>query len=136
MKNFSVFLTGIVCLLLSIPSFASFFEVCDVTAKVVSIEELSVFGKGSRSVPPGVNPDGQGVYSFVNLLNLEILDVKAEVGSHRDCKQMMDKTHNVVLDSKDLLPGVKAGDELKLQRTQNNSRVANGSAYSETWVLR
>ncbi len=134
MKNFSLFLAGITCLFVTTPSFASFFEVCNVTAKVASLEELSVFGKGSVSVPSGVNPDGKEVYSFVKLLTLEVLDVEAQ-GGHTDCKRMLDNNHKVILDSKDILAGTKIGDQLKLTRTTQNGMTPNGVAYGQTWKL-
>lgn len=115
-------------------AFASFFEVCDVTAKVISIEELSVFGKGSSSVPAGVNPDGKEVYSFMKLMTLEVLDVKAQ-GGHTDCKRMLGSNHKVIIDSKNILSTTKAGDQLKLTRSQHNGRTPTGVAYAETWAM-
>lgn len=126
---------ALACLFSATPSHASFFEACNVTAKVLSVEELSVFGKGSVSVPSSVTPGDKEVYSFVHLLTLEVLDVEAEQGSYTDCKRMMDTHHKVILDSEDALKGFKAGDELKLSRKLQNGRTLNGVSYREVWNI-
>jgi len=134
MKKVFFVLAGLSSLVLATPSYASFFEVCKVTAKVVSVEELSVFGTGSVSLP--AYPGGTPRYTFKNLLTLEILGVEAELGSHTNCERMLDNTYRVILDQnifEETLPS--AGEELRLTRSVNNSMTQNGVAYAETWSL-
>ena len=122
-------------LLLTTPSFGSFFEVCEVTVEVVSLEELSVFGKGSSSVPVGVNSDCEESNTFMNLLTLKVVEVGTQEGAtgHTRCNDMLDRDYKVILDSKVVLEGAKPGDRLKLTRSRMNNRTHNGVAYGETW---
>lgn len=121
-------------LLFSLPVFASHFEVCRTTAKVVSIEEVSVFEKGSVSVPAGVqssHPEEE--YTFLKILTVKVLTAESE-GSRNRCAQMIDQDYRVILDSKAVLEGVKADDVLNLTRTLKGGMTPFGLARGETWT--
>lgn len=136
MKKLFFFLSTLTCLFISTSSFASLLETCLVKAKVISLEELSVFGEGSRSVPAGVNPDGKAVNTFVTLLNFKVLEIDEEKsGPSEICSGMLNQSLKVVLKSDNALKDVKAGDELMLQHISIYSLTPSGYAYSITWKL-
>lgn len=132
MKRLQFLVTSLVVFLVSGPSWSSQFEVCYVTAKVVAMEELSRFESGSMSVPAGVNADGKEVYSYLNVVTLDILDATSE-GQRAGCQKMMGESQKVILDGKEFLKEIKISQILKLSRTRQSGVTPMGVARREIW---
>ncbi len=128
------FLLILFVVLASRESFANPIEICQVTAKVSSIEELSTFEVGSRDVPSGVNPDGAPEYSYTKVLRFEVLVAVDGGSSSAPCKLKVGDVRAVVLDSNVTKAPIKTGDELKLVRTRAAQFFEQGKlARGETW---
>ena len=121
----AIALTAIV----SMQANASFFEKCDVEAKVISVEELSVFKKGSESIARPTSTLSED--SFVQLVNIKVLSAKTD-GGHTNCQHMIDENFKFILESADKKK-LKADEVVKLNRSVMNGMTRYGLSYSEMW---
>lgn len=121
-------------LLASREGFAFPTEICQATAKVAAIEELSTFELGSRDVPSGINPGGAPEYSYTKVMRLEMIAVADGGSSSAPCKLKVGDIQSVVIDLKITNAPPKVGDEVRLIRTRVAQLFGPGRmARSETW---
>lgn len=110
---------------------ASFFENCDVEAKIINVEELSVFKKGSKNIARLTSVQSED--TFVHLVNVEVLSVIAGQG-HTNCQHMVNGKFKFVLTASDKNK-LKADEVVKLNRSVQNGMTRYGLSYSEKWSL-
>jgi hypothetical protein len=112
---------------------ASVLDLCDVTARVKSIEEVSVLGAGSRKVVSEEDPTQVRFNSFAALMTLEVLDVQpfappAECGMERGGELHQVLVHGA---ASELRPGA----QLKLLRELYVDLTPEGVVYELIWSI-
>ena len=133
MRNLMLLLGGT---FLMTSAFASSLTVCDVTAKVIAVEELSIFSKGSNSLyswTKGIEEYSIKEYSFVNLLTLKVLEAEAQPGTAPNCQGLKKRDQKVILSSEFDLKKITLGATLKLVRITTSSQLLGGLTNSERW---
>jgi hypothetical protein len=108
------------------------FGICGIRAKVVSAQELSTFGTGSRVISSELDPRQVRLNSFQTLVTLQILDAY-RIDGEVECARMKasEKPQKFLAATRPEAMG--PGSELELMWEYSIELTPDGEVYQERW---
>jgi len=128
MKAWNLIASFAVALLPTVSS-ASFFEACDLEAKVVTVSPYMAFLNGvSLQVPKQDN-------TFHQLVVIQVTKSAVTAGpiSHTECKGHIDQIYTLIAKASE---GYAIDQKLNISLTRANSNSPDGVAQQESWLIK